>query len=312
MIDSGRFRAPCASCDDVIPRNQVRVAEPCNDGRIPNAKYRYHHFECAMTQHPRLVQRILIDEAYDEGVLPDPHALLVELRDRIAAHEEKQPMPARRVLVLPEPRVDAMLAQLEANPDDRETLGVLADALTERCDPRGELIVLDLALDGAPGSEAQLERQRELRMLLLPRVCWSQKTRAETTWGVGYIRRVEVGTRREDDIGFDGYYISTISKDLWRHPSLRLLSELAVGDGEWLTSDLPALRVLEITAPRLPDLPALARLDKLVLRDMKIDRAVFETLARREAKLTTLDVSGCRVDDVLRSQLRELCQTLVG
>jgi hypothetical protein len=305
IIDCGRTRVPCVACEDVIPRGEGRLGVPCNDGRVPNAKYEYYHVECAIDRLPRLVRQVLVAERFDEGVIWDPRGLNVELQARIDALDASSAMPSRRVPLRPEPRVEELVRQLYDDPDDRELLAVLADVLGERGDPRGELIVLDLVLESG-GDEDQRDHRGLLRERLRPRVGDPGNARANLEWGVGYIRRASVGAWSE--------WYGEGCKDLWRHPSLRLLRELAIGAGpeRWLVSELPALRRLEIDAPAITmTLPPLPRLEHLVLRNTRIDPATIEILASRERKIARLDVSACRVRRELYGALGALCDQLI-
>jgi uncharacterized protein (TIGR02996 family) len=57
---------------------------------------------------------------------------------------------------------DTLLAAIHADPDDDEPRRVYADLLLERGDPRGELIVLQLARAAGDATEAQVQRERAL------------------------------------------------------------------------------------------------------------------------------------------------------
>ncbi|MBA2544209.1 MAG: hypothetical protein H0V17_31485 [Deltaproteobacteria bacterium] len=295
------------TCDREIPRGYPRIAEPCNDGRIPNAKYQYHCLECAIEQQPKLVREILVSETFDEGQVPDATALKQELQDRIEALEAKKPVPPRRVQLGPDRQVESLMQQLYDTPDDRDVLAVLADALTERGDLRGELIVLDLALGPDEGDEDQENRRNELRYRLLPRVCRSEVARAIVTWGFGFIDHAVVGDTQP--------YGGKLFPDVWSHGSLRLLRELTVnGDpGDWLGSKFPALRRLAIGYGRLDSLPSsLPRLEELRLT-CRVDRAGAELLAAvlGDRKLARIELGHMARPDVVRERLAQLCDELV-
>jgi hypothetical protein len=84
-IERGKLRAPCATCDREIAARDLRLAEPCNDGRIPNARLRYHHLECAIVALPRVVREALIASSDAVG---DPARLYRRLQDLIEDSEE--------------------------------------------------------------------------------------------------------------------------------------------------------------------------------------------------------------------------------
>jgi hypothetical protein len=306
LIDRGRFRVPCASCDGEIPRGHARYAEVINDGRVPNAKYQYHHFECAVVRDPKAIRELLVTEAYDEGLIPDARSLKAELHDRSEAREAGKPVPPRRIQIDTEPRVEELMQQLFDDPTDRDTLGVLADVLTERGDPRGELIILDLALGDDEGTEEQEDRRRELRHRLLPRICTRPELRTQTFWRLGFIERAAVGTWYEiHDNPF---------RDPWSHFSLRLLQDLAIGSNasDWLVSPMPALRRLAVASGKLDKLPSLPRLEELRL-DSAIERAGIDALAAMldGRRLARIIVPQERTGTETRERLAMLCDQLV-
>jgi len=307
MLDSGRFRSPCVTCDGEIPRGHPRIAEPCNDGRIPNAKYQFHCLECAIQRQPKLVREILVSEMYDEGQVSDATALKQELQDRIEAIDAGKPLPSRRIRLGPDRQVESLLQPLYDDPDDRDVLAVLADALTERGDSRGELIVLDLALGDDEGTDDQDSRRNELRYRLTPRICRSAHSCSELSWRFGFIDRVAV---------LDWRSAAGSSHDVWAHSSLRLLRTLSIGrnPGDWLGAGFPALRRLEISGGKLEKLPvSLPRLEELVLA-CAVDRTDCEMLVTwlDGRKLPTIDASRVSASDAVRSRLAELCDKLVS
>src|SRR5437667_409291 len=92
---------------------------------------------------------------------------------------------------------------------------VLADQLQARGDTRGELIAMQLAM--ASGRTSELAHRRaELMHALAPPLDPGDRL----VWGTGFVRRLELadktGARLADTIA------------LWQHPSLRVLSELAI------------------------------------------------------------------------------------
>jgi uncharacterized protein (TIGR02996 family) len=71
-------------------------------------------------------------------------------------------------------REEALLDAIYAAPDDDAPRQVYADALTERGDPRGEFITLQLARARGPVSAEQLRRERELSNVAEHRVAWAR------------------------------------------------------------------------------------------------------------------------------------------
>jgi hypothetical protein len=270
-IARGKLRAPCATCDREIARGELRVAEPCNDGRIPNAKLQFHHLECAIEHHPRLVRAIVIATP---SSVPDPTALNARLQILIerldAAPVAPVTAPAPRDA---NPTIDTLLGQLENDPTDR---AVLADALGQQGDPRGELIALDLSLEREPADgDARTKRRTELRRELSPRLFRHDGVPAE--WGIGFIRAVTVWSR-----DLERTYLN-----LWKHPSLRVLSELDAS--QYLPDTVPStLRTLRLRSILFADklapraLATLARLVKLELENVEPFELAHPTLARLE------------------------------
>ena len=86
---------------------------------------------------------------------------------------------------------DRLLAAIAADPDAIENWIVYADWLTERDDPRGELINLELAIEAGATDEAVVERHRALvrdeEGLLSPRLA-EQAHHLELQWWRGFIR----------------------------------------------------------------------------------------------------------------------------
>lgn len=177
----------------------------------------------------------------------------------------------------------SVLDELEADLDNRELLAVLGDELQEAGDPRGELIVLDLAASTDP---AALARRRELTSALTPKLAKTDRR----TFGVGYLRRLEI----DADLG-------TLAKraELLAHPSCRLLHTFECGtrhdatmtiDGALLPRSLRKL-VVKGRLSKKTDLGALPFLEHLELdtaasaiasttvRTLVLDSSLPETLA---------------------------------
>jgi hypothetical protein len=281
MLERGRTRAACVTCETMIARDDLRVAEPCSDGRIPNARYRYHHLECAIDTNPRLVRDILIAGAFDPAIVAEPLALNERLQNRIDALERAMTAAAPAPVddAPQDPAIDKLLGELEDDPDDRTLLAVLGDALVERGDPRGELIALDLAREGAPTRADQAHRRDELRGRLLPRVC---RLNAHVDWGIGYIRGVQTSLH-----DLDRYRIARP----WRHPSLRLLRELQLWEYEaqWVRDLPPTVRRLalgrfdhdhlEAVEDAIAEMPRLARLELRGRTEMRLRSSTIAWLA---------------------------------
>lgn len=223
---------------------------------------------------------------------------------------------------------EKLLVELEPDPSDRGLLTVLADHLQQQGDPRGELIVLDLT---ASTDQAAMERRRALCLELAPK--FAPKTKAKTTWGVGFIRKLEMKEPGASLAKHEGF----------AHPSCRLLESLTFGtwhalgvtvpDGvlprslrtliarEKLTknsdlSGLPhlqhllcmesgrlinaSLSSLTLDNPPKPTLEALRPDDLPALRSLTIEKLIepfLERIAKFLPQLTDLALVGCVFDD---------------
>jgi hypothetical protein len=241
-------RDTCPTCDRTIAKGDVRILEHRTSGRMASMVQTAYHLACAVESRPRIVQEVITRGVLDDALIPDPVALHRRLNERIELldHEARGQRDARLAAVAApvastDPVLEALFAQLEEQPDDHGTLAVLSDALTERGDVRGELISIQLALDGNASrhDDDRFKRREELHALLAPRL---QETGNTMIWGTGFIRQLALGLRTSERIGLLGA--------LWRHPSLRLLQHLITG-GQNATAalaeaGLSSLRRLEL------------------------------------------------------------------
>ncbi len=162
-----------------------------------------------------------------------------------------------------DPIADALVAQLADDPRDVARLAILADHLQTRDDPRGELIALELATRDGNRDTQLAHRRGELMHALAPPL----EPADDVTWGIGFIRALDLAARPWPAIGKLG--------ELWRHPSLALLSELAIEVTTWggnrslpdLVAQLPvSLRTFHHASgngDRWHELGQLARLPRL-------------------------------------------------
>ncbi len=257
---------------------------------------RFHHLECAVDKHPAVVATAL-KRPFDESLIPDraeidkrvAAAVEEERKGRVAAATARMAPPVEAAAE--DPNLTPLLDQLADNPDDPELVAIIGDLYQSRNDPRGELISIQLATRNAKrerGPEvanprgrsrtAEVEdtttkdlgaRRDQLIAFLTPKLDPSDRS----IWGLGFIRRIELGPKSAGRI--------LELAGLWTHPSMRALSELrlelpqATSDGaiiDQLAASLPrSLRKLEIAgstsggASLQPILAALPRLTELVL-----------------------------------------------
>lgn len=222
-------RHTCVACTNRIGKGELRVVEPnARTESKPGARYadRYYHLDCAMAARPELALTALRTSA---GELPPAArekeaALAAQVeRDRLARCAQYAVTRGGDVGVAglaeglehrgDDVNVDALLDALADDPADLAVLGVLADALQDAGDARGELIAVQLALR-AGAVELELIRRRDALMVALTPPLAS---RERCSWGTGYVRRVELAVRAPT--------LASLAA-LVRHPSLRVVHEL--------------------------------------------------------------------------------------
>jgi uncharacterized protein (TIGR02996 family) len=235
-------RAKCVTCERPIAKGEIRLAEQYDDPDVPRPIHRFHHLDCALTAVPHLVAVGLVspiedDVAIDRGAIQQRLQVALEAqrqrrRERYAAQLASQASPEPDVIE----ELDAgLVAQLVENPDDAGALGVLADVLQSRDEPRGELIAVQLALAAQPPDPGRLVAKRDEWILKLSPPL---EVHESCAWGIGFVRRVRLRIT-------SGRRLALIAA-LWRHPSMRLVSEvevtLDVGYDKELADSLAAIR----------------------------------------------------------------------
>jgi len=186
-----------------------------------------------------------------------------------------------------DPQTEKLLRELEPDPRNRGLLAVLADHLQQLGDPRGELIVLDLT---ASPESAAMARRRELCVELAPP--FDKKSSPKTTWGLGFIRSIEIEEPGTSLAGFS-------------HPSCRLLESLTVGSWHRLGVTVPegalprSLRTLIVRdkISKASDLSGLPHLELVLCMDA--GRLVHPTLR----SLTLFDPSTQTLDALSPDEL---------
>jgi len=212
-------------------------------GEGREAIHRYHHLACAAAKHPAVLKTAL-DAAHDPTLIPDRAALDQQLAEALDAERKARVAAATaRLAAKPEaaevdPNLEPLLVQLADHPEDVELLTVAGDLFQSRGDPRGELISIQLAtrtvkrergpeIAGVRGARSKgavedptartlIQRRDDLMAELSPRLDSADRS----VWGLGFIRRLELGTK-------SGGRLLELS-GLWTHPSLRVLAELKV------------------------------------------------------------------------------------
>ncbi len=261
----------------------------------------YLHLACAIrVQHEKVrlalfaMHRELVGDMLVEVEKTSPE-LADEIRHRV-------PHP-RKASPLDDPETLALLAQLEASPDDRGLLEVLGDHLLQVGDERGDLIAIHLA-------DSQDPRCPELVEMLSPRI----GARDGFEWGIGFLSALV--------IRLDGYSFTSRATPL-AHPSCRLLQRLSVREYrqdsppiEIIPSVIPrSLRTLEIVGTLAPvDLSALPHLATLSLDQCtRVAHPTASRLDLRYADQATLEAYAIGLPGVrsLRIESGELSSALI-
>ena len=124
-------------------------------------------------------------------------------------------------------------ARIQANPDDREAYLVYGDWLSERGDPRGELISVQAKLEQMPDDAAL--RERETKLIAANRDAWlgdlaklDPKQDLGVKWRWGFIDSVRIGPPTSEYETSDIDFPDTIAK-LMQVPHVHKLRELVIG-----------------------------------------------------------------------------------
>jgi hypothetical protein len=272
-------RSKCVVCNAPIGKGEARLAEEYADIGIPKLIMRFYHLVCAAAAQPELLHHALRDvrpgTIFDRADIEARVAPAIERakQHRIASYEAKR---AVAVAVAPHVADDAttlaVLAELEADPENAELLAIAADQLMAQRDPRGELITVQLALAKASrrlplrdrssdpedaDDEADLEARDAAEMTnqlaqrfeeLSTQLAVGPLDRGDrAVWGVGFVRRLEL-------LNKSATRLAELAP-LWTHPSMRIVAELklsfsVVGDAaamiELARVVRPTLRKLEL------------------------------------------------------------------
>jgi hypothetical protein len=191
--------------------------------------------------HPEIVHAALahVDEGVDfdreeiEAKIAPAVARAAELRrEKYLAQQAEKDAKTKLVIVEADETTSKLLAQLDGAPEDPGTLAVVADQLQARGDIRGELIALQLTPTATPLSlegdddeetdaeERTSETQRRGQRIaeLTEKLSIPVDPGDKVVWGVGFIRRLEL-------VGKGMTRLSAL-EPIWKHPSLRFLTEL--------------------------------------------------------------------------------------
>lgn len=264
-------RSKCCTCNAAIPKGTPRLSEEYNDLSIPDEYgqasgrliHRFYHLKCAAAVHPEVVAAALqhvdsgveFDRAEIEAKIAPAVARATELRrEKYLAQQAEKEAKTKAIIVEADDTTNELFGQLEGDPEDPGTLAVVADQLQARGDIRGELIALQLSpaapqlsLEGDDDEETDAAdltattQQRSRRIAaLMEKLSIPLDPGDKCIWGIGFIRRLELHEK-------NGTRLASLAP-IWKHPSLRFLSELSlslssVQDGSYIE------RLVEI-APR--------------------------------------------------------------
>jgi Protein of unknown function (DUF3553) len=317
-------RSKCVVCAAPIGKGEARLAEEYSDISIPKLIVRFYHLKCAAAAQPELLHHALRDVR--PGTIFDRADIEARLAPAIERVEQQRSAnyQAKLAAAPPKPQVAtdattlAVLAELEARPDDADVLAIVADQLMAQGDPRGELIAVQRSLakidrrlpsrdrdddddDDTHAAAATADRLAKRFEELSTQLAVGELDKGDRAiWGIGFVRRLELvnksATRLAELV------------PLWNHPSLRIVTELklafrAAGDAsamEVLAGAIrPTLRRLEIghnpewvLEPLQPLLDALPQ-----LRAVRLDGRLRERLAHPAIESVALG-SAARLGDL--------------
>jgi uncharacterized protein (TIGR02996 family) len=164
---------------------------------------------------------------------------------------------------------EQLLAAIAAEPETLDNWIVYADWLSDRGDPRGELIAIELALEaGTAGDEAQARHRALVRdedALLSPRLA-AQAKHLWLEWWRGFVRGAEVMFGPIDDPP-----TREVLAALFADPHACMLRRLALGrradliEAALSCASVHELTLRDVTQTELPLAEAFPNLDSLVL-----------------------------------------------
>jgi uncharacterized protein (TIGR02996 family) len=269
------------------------IADPRGLATLPAARKAIKKTVKGQTMCSWLVEQIDATVATLRATRGDAPALsaadrrLVVRAGKLLAKRPVQPkqQPSKRTNAAAE-----LLAAIRADPGDDAARQVYADVLTEKADPRGAFITMQLARAGTPPTTAQ--RKQELDLLAKHVRVWLGELGAV----VGNLSKymLEVGPERDRGLRFErGFLASCLLRGsrnkiaaIAAHPDLATVESLALGDHGHLVleaSELPALEELSMDPAYLDALlgcRAAARLQTLDLRASQRDEALIAGVGR--------------------------------
>lgn len=222
-------RSTCRTCQLAIAKGTLRVAE--EDFGRHEVTVRFHHLRCVLGDDLSLAHRAVLASQTPRELRPAAMAEIEAEAPALAATLRASPARSRTEqgggvsLIAPpppepfRPRELELIARLSGVRDDRASWAVLGDALSERGDPRGELISLDLS--GRDDAEAAA-RRLELQGVLAP----ERRNDERSGWSKGFVSIYRLHAKH-------------LRPELFAHPSLAMLRELEI-DALGAPEELPS------------------------------------------------------------------------
>jgi uncharacterized protein (TIGR02996 family) len=276
----------------------------------PDLAARFHHLACAAKRHPYMLRSALAATTLE---IPGRDDLERAIEQGLSVADVAEEAAATRE------EYQRFMARLHAGDDDALQV-VFADWLQQLGDPRGELMAVQRELGLAEGDARARLATLEKKLLAAHRDrLVPDRLEGGLVWRAGFVHRLELTTVTSLDR-------VTLAR-AFRHPSLRLLRELAVPlDRQVVAANLPSplpatLRVLELgrepeyrldTDGGLGDVAelvcALPALERLVL-GASCDLALRSPVLR-ELELRCLDAREDRPAGVASGERRTLLERL--
>ena len=249
----------------------------------PDVWARFHHLACAAQHQPYKLRSALAAFTLE---LPDREQLERAIERALSAVDVAEDSKATRDEYL------GFIARLRDAPD-HDLMLVFADWLQSVDDPRGELIIVQHALETAAGAHRRLLVDREKKLLAAHRKhLMPDRIEGTYVWRRGFVQRVVL---KNVDHGL---------ARVFAHPSLRLLRELVVEtDGQ--TSIVVAANLPTPLSPTLRVLD-LSNMSSIAKRNAGLG-AIGPLLANALPRLERLRLAGAAdLHDVCHPSLAEL------
>ncbi|MBA3395000.1 MAG: TIGR02996 domain-containing protein [Deltaproteobacteria bacterium] len=222
-------------------------------------------------------------------------------------------------------------ARIRENLDDVDAFSVYGDWLTERGDPRGELVALQIALasqyDGATAQ--RVETLLELYGYeWLGNLAWTLPGVADVTWRNGFVDRVVLGQADDRDAEWEmgSHDIASDLREIGHLPSTRFVRSLEIRPRQFWDDNVietigalqRPLRSLSISTNEYSHLgefaaayPALSQLEELRLESRSFQLGAIELPALRSIELATRGLTRENLDSLRAARWPHLEKLIV-